>query len=231
MRFGITFAEPCRVLLATPAQTVSGREIAVNALAVVADQLRKTFADAHVPCLLDHHDGEITALLQGDGREVDRSVAAFARDGVHIVVGLGRQHATIEQSRQSLQDARLAMLQIERRHGGAVLRIEKSDFSRWILAGIAAEQLAPKVAHLLAEIRGHENLYETLTTYLDSDLDLGRTAVALHLHVNTVRYRLDKIERLLGRSLRRTATLADVYLAVTAQRSILGAADPTRAER
>lgn len=225
-RFGITFAEPCRVLLATLAITNSSRASSASPpVAAVADQLRKTFSDARVPCLLDHHQGEIIALLQGEGHEIDRSVAAFARDGVHVVVGLGRQHQTIEECRPSLQDARLAMLQIERRHGGAVLRIERSDLSRWILGGIAPEQLAPKVSHLLSEIQDKETLYETLTTYLDSDLDLGRTATALHLHVNTVRYRLDKVERLLGRSLRRTATLADVYLAVTAQRSILSAAE------
>jgi DNA-binding PucR family transcriptional regulator len=39
---------------------------------------------------------------------------------------------------------------------------------------------------------------ETLRTYLDSDLDVSRTAEALYVHPNTVRYRLRRISELTG---------------------------------
>lgn len=42
------------------------------------------------------------------------------------------------------------------------------------------------------------SLMETLRAYLDSDLDVGRTAEALFVHPNTVRYRLRRISDLTG---------------------------------
>jgi len=39
---------------------------------------------------------------------------------------------------------------------------------------------------------------ETLRAYLDSDLDVGRTAEVLYVHPNTVRYRLRRISDLTG---------------------------------
>ena len=45
---------------------------------------------------------------------------------------------------------------------------------------------------------GNGALMETLRTYLDSDLDIARTAEALYVHPNTVRYRLRRIADLTG---------------------------------
>lgn len=49
----------------------------------------------------------------------------------------------------------------------------------------------------LTEI-GNGALMETLRAYLDSDLDVARTAQALYVHPNTVRYRLRRISELTG---------------------------------
>ncbi len=221
-RFGITFSEPCRVMLATFAATPRARRRpSGQSLATTAERLRATLADHRVPCLLDVQTDRVVALLQREDHAVDRWVAALAREDIHVVAGLGREHRTIQATRESLQDAQLALLQIERRQGGAVQRIEQSDLSRWLISGVPREQLAPKVSALLAKIKAQPRLYDTLLAYLDSDLDLGRTAAALHMHVNTVRYRLAKIEEILDRSIHRVAAIADLYLAVTADRSTL----------
>jgi hypothetical protein len=45
---------------------------------------------------------------------------------------------------------------------------------------------------------GSDVLLETLRTYLDSDLDVNRTAETLYVHPNTVRYRLRRIGELTG---------------------------------
>ena len=54
--------------------------------------------------------------------------------------------------------------------------------------------------------------------YLDAGLDLGRAAHALGLHRNSLRYRLDRAELALGRSLRDTGTVATLHLALLAER-------------
>ena len=45
---------------------------------------------------------------------------------------------------------------------------------------------------------GNSALMETLRAYLDSDLDVARTAEALFVHPNTVRYRLRRISEETG---------------------------------
>jgi DNA-binding PucR family transcriptional regulator len=57
---------------------------------------------------------------------------------------------------------------------------------------------------------------QTLQSYFDHDLDIMACARALHLHPNSLRYRLAKIEKALGRSLRSPQTIADLYLALRA---------------
>jgi DNA-binding PucR family transcriptional regulator len=53
-----------------------------------------------------------------------------------------------------------------------------------------------------------------------------RTAAALHLHANSLRYRLGRIEDQLGRSLRDPGTIANLYLAVLLERAAGPDGDP-----
>lgn len=60
----------------------------------------------------------------------------------------------------------------------------------------------------------HSNLIETMTAFIECDLDHVKTGKLLHIHVNTVRYRLNKIRELIpyGRSsLDFTQTLYFLY--------------------
>ena len=57
-------------------------------------------------------------------------------------------------------------------------------------------------------------LLETLRAFLDCNGSWSRTAHQLHLHLNTVRYRINRVEELTGRDLSRMDDRADVYLAL-----------------
>ena len=59
-------------------------------------------------------------------------------------------------------------------------------------------------------------LWEAVVAYFDHDLDVVRTAAALHLHPNSLRYRLARVEKLLGRSLKQPSTVAGLYIAILA---------------
>ena len=48
-------------------------------------------------------------------------------------------------------------------------------------------------------------------------MDVNATAEAMHVHPNTLRYRLSRVEKLLGRSLRQPATIAELSLALLAE--------------
>lgn len=57
-------------------------------------------------------------------------------------------------------------------------------------------------------------LLYTLETYLLSDCSLSRTAEATNLHISGLKYRLSRIEKLLGMDLARVQTRFDLYLAL-----------------
>ncbi|MGG7572368.1 PucR family transcriptional regulator [Streptomyces sirii] len=57
-------------------------------------------------------------------------------------------------------------------------------------------------------------LLHTLETYLAHNGSWARTAEALHLHVNTVHYRIQRIESLTGRDLSRLDHKLDLYAAL-----------------
>lgn len=60
---------------------------------------------------------------------------------------------------------------------------------------------------------GHE-VIRALEVYLDRERSIPATAAALHVHVNTLRYRLARFEELTGRSLTSTDTLVELAWAL-----------------
>ncbi|WP_181783967.1 PucR family transcriptional regulator, partial [Pseudonocardia pini] len=71
--------------------------------------------------------------------------------------------------------------------------------------------LAPVLAY---DARNDAGLLETLEAFLDCSGSWSRAAERLHLHVNTVRYRIGRVEELTDRNLARFADRVDVYLAL-----------------
>ncbi|MFC4619229.1 CdaR family transcriptional regulator [Camelliibacillus cellulosilyticus] len=62
-------------------------------------------------------------------------------------------------------------------------------------------------------------LLETIRAYLDADCSVSRAAHRLHLHVNTLHYRLKKIKEITGLDLHATEGIATAYLALKLQES------------
>lgn len=71
--------------------------------------------------------------------------------------------------------------------------------------------LGPVLEH---DRRTQSDLLTTLQEFLACDGSWSRAAEALHLHVNTVRYRIERIEQLTGRDLSRLEDRVDVFLAL-----------------
>ena len=75
----------------------------------------------------------------------------------------------------------------------------------------AGRVLQPVLDH---DARHGTDLLETLRTFLDVDGSWSRCAAAMHLHVNTVRYRIGRVEQLSGRDLARIEDRVDLFLAL-----------------
>jgi DNA-binding PucR family transcriptional regulator len=80
------------------------------------------------------------------------------------------------------------------------------------LRRFAQHLLRPVVAH---DARRGGDLLPTLRAWLGSGCSTPATAQAMVVHPNTVGYRLARIEKLTGRSLRRVDTRLDLQMALT----------------
>ncbi|WP_067536243.1 helix-turn-helix domain-containing protein [Nocardia crassostreae] len=87
-----------------------------------------------------------------------------------------------------------------------------------LLAGVPHPVRAGFAERVLGALREPEaaraELRTTLTTFLRHNGSWTLTAEALHLHVNTVRYRIERIEKLTGRDLTRLDDRADLHTAL-----------------
>uniref|UniRef100_UPI0018E577E0 PucR family transcriptional regulator n=1 Tax=Glycomyces dulcitolivorans TaxID=2200759 RepID=UPI0018E577E0 len=65
------------------------------------------------------------------------------------------------------------------------------------------------------DARHRSDLLPTLRRFLECDGSWRQCAVSLHVHVNTVRYRMRRVEELTGRDLRNPLDRMDLALAVS----------------
>jgi DNA-binding PucR family transcriptional regulator len=82
-----------------------------------------------------------------------------------------------------------------------------------VLATFRGALLEPLLAR---DARRHTALGPTIRAFLAADGHYQQTATTLHVHVNTLRLRLARIEQLTGRDLSRLENRVDFYLALSA---------------
>jgi DNA-binding PucR family transcriptional regulator len=110
--------------------------------------------------------------------------------------------------------AEIAVKRLAQHQHGRLLDFADFDLGTLVVSEAPAERIQPKVDESLAVLRAHPALHEALVAYFRHDMDVMRTAAAMHVHHNTVRYRLTRVEQLTGRSLRDPATIASLYIAL-----------------
>jgi purine catabolism regulator len=139
----------------------------------------------------------------------------LSRHGSDVRVGIGGWYAGTTGLRWSYYEAHEAM-----NRGPGINEREQMSLSGLLVASedvplrdLAQEMLRP-LRDFDAEHAG--SLVATLRAYLDADGSVAAVATRLIVHRNTVRYRLEQIERLTGRSLARTADRVQLWLALSA---------------
>ena len=212
--FGVDFAAPARVVVAgevaPPGAASNGgsaRERWISQPAVVeldgraSPGLASALAATDVPHLCTTRDGRCVALVQGALPDLGNTRA-----------GIGRPVARIADIPRSHRDAQIAVARVQQ----GTLAYEDFDLATLLLSEVPPEHIRPRIDELLAPLRANPPLLEALVEYFARDMDVNATAEAMHVHPNTLRYRLSRVEKLLGRSLRRPATIAELSLALLA---------------
>lgn len=98
------------------------------------------------------------------------------------------------------------------RRTGHFTPFHRVGFVDFILGHLPADTLRDRAADALGDLAANEVLIETLIEYLRNGLDIQETGRAMHLHPNSIRYRLSKVEEQLGRALTDPETITLLYL-------------------
>jgi PucR C-terminal helix-turn-helix domain len=157
------------------------------------------------------------AVTEGD-RVVGLTWKSLAHEdldeGSEVLLVIGEPTARAE-----LVEARadVVLLAEHGRRAGLRGRLEAGDHLLDMLVLRSPRTMERLRARVVAPLRAteHEELLETLTAFISSRFDRARTSADLHIHRNTLAYRLRRIEKLLGLDLKCARDLAYVYMALT----------------
>jgi carbohydrate diacid regulator len=112
--------------------------------------------------------------------------------------GVGQYYPDLGGLRKSYQEARLSLLVGTKVWGaGRVYHIKQVGMFV-TLANVAQERKAELAHQILFPLFRDEQLYKTVQTFLQSGLNLTEAATKLHVHRNTLIYRLDKTKKVIG---------------------------------
>ncbi len=142
-----------------------------------------------------------------------------------LLVGVSRAG---EGGEDAVAGARRALAAAHERTAGPVAVVQDSATGTVVdlLRTVPARERAAFARRVLGPVLGDGELLTTLRAHLRHGLSPTRTAQALHVHQNTVRYRVGRLEELLGRDLRDVADLADVHVALRLHDDLDGHDDP-----
>ena len=140
-----------------------------------------------------------------------------------VAVGLSDRFTQAADLTGAIEEARLAMRLAMRRPGRLELTEHDELASHLVLLAHVPDELRRGYRDRLLgplrayDTRHHSQLEETLDRFLGCSASWSRCAHEMHIHVNTLRYRIEKINQLTGRDLARLDHQVDFYLALRAR--------------
>ncbi len=118
--------------------------------------------------------------------------------GHTITIGVGQYYPDLAGLRKSYQDAKLALEVGSKVWGiGRVYHIKHVGMFI-TLAGTSQERKAELAHQILSPLLRDEQLFKTVQAFLASGLNLTEAAEKLHIHRNTLIYRLDKTKKIIN---------------------------------
>ena len=178
--------------------------------------------------LVREREGDVLALIDATGldepvalaRDVLTRWAAIDPGGPVVVAGVGEKESEVARfalsARQAQDAARLGPLLpgaptlVEHRDLGVFRLVADMERRHVDLDAAVRAGLGP----LADDTPRARRLLETLEAYLENDGNLQATAAALFVHRHTLRYRLERISDMMGRSLRDPLDRLELHLAV-----------------
>jgi hypothetical protein len=219
---GIEIDEPHLFAVATTA--MDGDE---DALRMIADELKVAFG--RPASLVVATEGEVICVVPlgktAPGPAAERCAnalgPAFSRRPVHHKVGISLPFQGVAGVFSARQQARSAHALAD--PARPVVFLGGMSVLEYLLAreDQVASSLIPEMIRELAtsETAMDRALVETLVAYVDSDMNVQRTAAVLPAHPNTVHYRLNRLEERTGHNHRNVRQMTELTMAIRMARA------------
>ena len=154
--------------------------------------------------------GEVVRAVSGDVGGGRRSFTTGVSRAVTGTVALPEAY---EQARRSVRVGR------QLRGPGSVVHFDGLGALRLLTLLPDSDEVLRFVGEVLGDLARDDSpdaadLRRTLQTLLDTNLNVAETARALHFHYNTLRYRISKLERVVGPFTRDPLLRLDLALAL-----------------
>jgi len=213
--------DPAGSVVAVVADFV-GRPDLLDTARIVLDDLAATFGP---PVVATTRDRRAVALLPADAPDL---FPELHRGLSRLAPGVGRTRLAVGISAPSapgalsgaLDEARHARRLAELRTGGVSI-VTGEDVTSYVLllATVPDDVRRTFATRILGPVLDYDKrtdagLLQTLEAFLACSGSWSRASDMLHLHVNTVRYRIGRVEELTKRDLSRLEDRVDVFLAL-----------------
>jgi hypothetical protein len=211
--FGLSFRDELRIAVAQPVQaTRTG-----NATTPLEERLRRLLSREGIPHLISARERYATVLLQCTPATLRRLLVAEASNLPDVLVGVGRGVREIADIANSFHDAQLAVRALSRaRSERRFMSYDEFDFATRLFSDVGLDSMLAWAEEFLTPLDREGPLFESLQVYFEQNQNINAAAELLHVHHNSLRYRLTKVEELLKVSLRDPAAVASVFLALAA---------------
>ncbi|MFC4112417.1 PucR family transcriptional regulator [Nonomuraea zeae] len=166
------------------------------------------------------------AIALVNGRASRKSLAdelrglVAGRPGLSIAAGISEMAASVSQLGEALETARRGMESARNGQGPvSIMSVADIDSFDLLLAALPSSVRRSFRDHLLGPVADYDarhgsELLRTLDVFLETCGSWQRTADELYVHVNTLRYRMQRIEELTGRRMSSMRDRTDLYLAL-----------------
>jgi sugar diacid utilization regulator len=218
-RYGLGAAVPVLVAVALPLGAGSDPDASLLASATLA---RAGLQDPASLVVVRH--AEIVSIFGlAAGRDPDQvcvrleqAQQRIRREGTSLAIGVSTIAKGIAELPNAYREA-VAAVRFVGKEGGVAALTRLTQFEYLALNADATTRrlIDPRVqAFLDDDNRRGGALVATIRAYAEADLSLKRAGALLHVHTNTARYRLDRIEELTGLNPRRFKDLQALLVAI-----------------
>jgi purine catabolism regulator len=180
----------------------------------LASWLRSSLESPGARYLLSVRSTEIVMVVSS-GSALRSVREELAREWPSCVLGVGRSIAAVQDIRTSHRDAQIAVRHHSAQSDSSVTWFDDLDVVTQLLAEVPMERFAATAAPIAALLADNPIQLEALRAFFAMNRDVKAAADSIFLHPNTLRYRLERLEQSLGRSLREPAVTASLYCVLT----------------